>query len=275
MTRGRAGTGTPTVVLPHVRISFGGTIGVPAVEVWENTINYTGATDALTADIMAAGASLPDQMAQLKIDIVRWFSSIDTAVNGAGASLISNSVALDYIKLNLVGPNNRYTNQPNTLQFAGIQAQGPQPSDGPPMPWQSTYGITLRVVNRRTGRGSKGRVFPPLAGCSPPVGSPYIDARLADAMTHSFATLLGDINTHLFSSNGFVHPAADPGVGNCIVVSPVPHKGPNIGAAALNSVITKVEINRVADVMTSRVNRVPRKTDGDLAVPVLTNPPAA
>lgn len=274
MTRGRAGTGTPTVVLPHVRISFGGTIGVPGVEIWENTINYTGATDALTADIMAAGASLPDQMAQLKIDVVRWFSSTDTSVNGAGASMISNSVFLDYIKLNLVGTNNRYLGQPNGIQFTPIQAQGAQ-LDGPIMPWQSTYGITLRVANRRTGRGSKGRIFPPLAGASPPVGSPYIAAALADAMTHSFAVLLGDINTHLFSSNGFVHPAADPGVGNCIVVSPVPHKGPNVGAAALNSVITSVEINRVADVMTSRVNRIPRKTDGALPVPVLTNPPAA
>lgn len=275
MTRGRAGTGTPTVVLPHVRITFGGTLGNPAAEVWENTINYTGATDALTADIMAAGASLPDQMDALKIDILRWFNSADASTNGAGASCISPMVGLDFIKLNLIGANNRYLGQPNGIQFATVYGPGaPVGLYGvQSLPWQATTGITLRCANRRTGRGSKGRIYPPMAGVGPVNGSPYSDAGAVAAMTHSFADLLGDINAHLFSTNGFAHPLADPGVGNCIIVSPQPHKGPNAGAAPLNSVITKIEINEVMDVMTSRVNRIPRRTPGPLAVPTLTNPP--
>lgn len=258
-----------TTVLPHVKIAWGGSLGTPAVEVWTNSIAWKTVTGGGWDTLLGRGRdAFVAQMAGLSTAISDWFSLQVWAnrgdhLKGAG---ISPNAKLEWVKLNAIGADGKYLYASNTFFYpAAIPGGGAQADSGSgpfySPPWQATTAITLRTTIAR-GRGSHGRIYPPLAVYAPDPNVPYQSLNVANQMCGAFTGLLDNFNSGLFLSGNSGYDQAmapiDETAGDCCIVSTSPTSGPHVGAPALLTPILTVEVDRVPDVQTRRVNRVPR-----------------
>jgi hypothetical protein len=260
-----------TTVLPHVKIAWGGSIGTPSAEVWTNSIAWVPKGNDMSGVTSQGLTGLQAQMGGLSTAIQNWFqdpiwgNDPDTA-KGAG---ICPDAKLEWVKCNAIGADGKYLFASNTFFYpAPIPGGGTQGGTNTPSyqpPWQMTTAITLRTTVAR-GRGSKGRIYPPLAGGPPDPGVPYQNLKIVTQMTNGFTGLLDNINAGMYvgsgnSAQGYDQSGiANDHYGNCVIVSTMPHTGPHAGAAPLLTPILSVEVDRVADVQTRRVDRIHRST---------------
>lgn len=260
-----------TQVKPHCKISWGGELGNPAAEVWANGLSWVPKGDDMSGVIALGLAGEQEQMAGLSTAIQNWFQTPATfggSLSDKGAG-IAPTAKLHWVKFNAVGADGKYLFASNTFFYpaaiagGGVHGVGGVSAPFTP-PWQMTTAITLRGTVSR-GRGSHGRIYPPLAGVGPTVDLPYEDVAVATQMTNSFVGLLDNINDGLYNTYD-TSGAAEHHIGNCVIVSTVPLAGPHAGAPAMLTPIVSVEIDRVPDVQTRRVNRVPRLTAGSQQV---------
>nr|CRY95896.1 hypothetical protein [uncultured prokaryote] len=228
---------------PHVRIQIGGTLGVPAVEIWSNAFRYYKANGVAPNAVDLQGAA--DALAGPVSD---WITRPE--------SLIGNVVGLTYIKAVWVQSNGRQRDT-NTAQheFApavmGTNAQAAI--------WEQTYCLTFRTPIKR-GRAHSGRIYPPVAGHGAGGGTPYCSAADADGMAASGAQLLTAMGNAIA---GVIEPGGP--TGGFYVFSP----GEAVrGTQPVAHPITSVVVDRVADIMHSRTNRVPRAEGAPSPVPL-------
>lgn len=269
-TKGPAET---TTVLPHCKISWGGSLGNPKVEIWANSVAWVPKDNDMSGVISQGLVGEQAQMGGLSQAIQDWFSlPLDlTAPATQKGTGIGQAAVLEWVKFNAVGSDGKYLFPSNTFFYAnpvhggGTTGQSVQYSNPE---WATTYAITMRGTVAR-GRGSHGRIYPPLAGCGPEGTTPYLSLNAATQMTNAFTGLLDNFNSgfyfgpeHGYDTSG----TAEHIPGNCVISSVVPHRGPHAGAPALLTPIVGVEVDRVADVMTSRVNKVARLTAGRQSV---------
>jgi len=235
MTQGGGTTGDigpAGVVKPHVRLSWGGTLGTPAVEVWSNSINFqvqvAPSPDELQAAAEAAGPV-----------IAAWISD--------GNSKIAQTVALTWVKAVFVKGDGKQRDVNTALYELPAPAVGGMFN---PLPiWAQTYAITLRTDKQR-GVGHAGRIFPPISGPGPETGnSPYAPAAAIQTMTEKFATMLDTLVSTLGDAIPSVAGAILPAI-----VSRVTGTNPT----PLLTPITSIVMDRVADIQHRRTNRVPR-----------------
>lgn len=220
---------------PHLRISFGGTIGDTSVgEIWSNTIRYVlagqAAPSANTLQTVADNVAAP---------LSAWFSS--------AAALISSVANLTYVKATWVLDTGKQRDS-NTAQHE-YAAPGPTGGHSFNPIWEQSYVITLRSGLKR-GRGHAGRIYPPLSGNGPTGVTPYCSAADATGMAHAFALGMTQIATAI---SNVVEPGGP--TGGFAVVSPGSR---NAGTLPLYQYIQTVVVDRVADIMHSRTNRVKR-----------------
>lgn len=258
-----------TTVLPHIKIAWGGSLGDPGMEVWTNSIGWMAKTDSNWTNIVNRGVSgTQDNISALSTAIGQWFQtpcSTETADTEKGAG-INPQANLEWVKLNIIGANGKYLFASNTF-FYPVAISGGGTMAGNSLyspPWQMTTAITLRTTVSR-GRGSKGRIYPPMAGAPDNRSNgPYSYPAVTQQMANGFAGLLDNINSGLYfstSSGGYDTQigAANALEGNCCIVSTSPTSGPHAGATPLLSPILTVEVDAVPDVQTRRVNRIPRR----------------
>lgn len=264
-----------TTVLPHVKIAWGGSIGDPKAEVWANSLAWAPKDLDMSGVISDGLAREQANILGLATAIQQWFQTPttfqgqDRTLKGAGVSPMAK---LEWVKLNAVGADGKYLFPSNTYFFpAKISGGGVHVDNSGAYrpPWQMTTAITLRTTVAR-GRGSKGRIYPPLAGGPPDTDAePYQAEYLVNQMANSFTGLLDNINAGLYmagstGSGGYEPSGGFPNShpGNCVIASVSPHTGPHAGAAPLLTPILKVEVDRTADVQTRRVDRIPRSITG-------------
>lgn len=135
-------------VVPHLRLSWGGTLGVPPVEIWTNTLKW--ANDQSQAP--DAGA-LESALLAIKAPLTTWFKS--------SAAQIGLNAALTWIKLNYIQANGLQRDV-NTVQQDVTATVGATTFVNSPI-WIQSYALTLRTGLKR-GRGHAGRIFPPNCG---------------------------------------------------------------------------------------------------------------
>lgn len=228
-------------VLPHLRLSWGGNLGAPAVEIWSNALNFSVGPEAPTADelqAIAAAAVAP---------VRQWISSPD--------SKIGNCVSLNWIKAVWVlnSGKQRDTNTAVKDLVSGEIAYGMMT----PVPiWEQSYAITLRTALTR-GPGHAGRIYPPVSGPPPENnGTPYAAKDVVDAMTVTFTLMVSGLTAAI---NQVVDPLTGSQSSNgrkakLIVVSRQTLTNP----LARNTEVTRVVIDRVADIQHRRTNRLQR-----------------
>lgn len=228
---------------PHVRIQIGGTLGVPAVEIWSNSFRYYKANGVAPNPVDLQGVA--DALAG---PVSAWI--------GRPESLIANVVGLTYIKATWVQANGRQRDA-NTAQHDF--APTVMASHGGAVIWEQTYVLTFRTPVKR-GRAHSGRIYPPVAGNGVQGGTPYCSVDDANGMAHSGAQLLTEMGAAIA---GVIEPGGP--TGGFYVFSPGEAlKGTQPVAHPINAVV----VDRVPDIMHSRTNRIPRAEGAANQVPL-------
>lgn len=223
------------VYVPHLKLSFGGTIGQPEVEQWSNTVRFdTGGFDVPEGNIDAA-------LGAIRPIVETWFRSPDTSISAVAR--------LKWLKLNWILANGRQrsvnTHQVDTLANGG---------EGGAVHWYQTLALTMRTDLQR-GRGHAGRIFPPVVVAFPEGNSPYIAAVKADKMAASWAATLSALATSLGSNLGGGEGTF---VGVWPVVASPGESDPTSFQGPLMNRITRVVVDRVGDVQHRRTAQIPR-----------------
>jgi hypothetical protein len=222
---------------PHIKISFGGTIGNPPLEIWSNSVRFH-----------IPGNAPSEQGLQ---DIANAAAPYVSAWIGRGASAIRQAVLGTYVKAVWVQANGRQRDA-NTAQADLVPATSFGTLAAPGI-WPQTYCLTFRTAIKR-GRAHSGRIYPPYAGNGASAGSPYLAQGDAQGMANSGAVLLTNLRLAVSATSVGASPT---------VFSP----GDTVkGTPPVYNPITAVVVDRVADIMHSRSNRVPRSESQPEAV---------
>lgn len=237
--------------LPHLKLEIGGNLGVPAVDIWSNTVRFKIEDD----DDPEVPSQLPrpEQLDAILFvmgqDIVSWFQDSD--------SLIGQNAILTYAKLNAITATGKQR-EVETHRIDLGPTSGPV---GNPMPhWFVTAALTMRTEKAR-GRAHSGRIFPPCVGAPPQGQTPYISVTAAGLMGENFATALNTWSSKIATAGSPTTTDVYP-----VVASPLTTVGPNPGPALLQRV-TAIAVDRVADVQHRRTNRVPRLEGNRQVIP--------
>lgn len=228
--------------LPHLKLSFGGDLGNPKMEIWNCTVRFKAGADSDNTDPSAdfTSAQIDAALGALTTPLATWFASADAQ--------LSSVAILNYAKLNWVMANGLQrdvnTHRVDTGPAAGGNGAANQPH------WHTTFALTLRTGVAR-GRAHSGRIFPPAVHCPPELASPYISAAHANQMATAFATALNNISEAIQDARGDGTPVF-PVVGSPASTSIGDTRG------ALLERITGVVVDRLADVQHRRTNAIPR-----------------
>lgn len=232
--------------LEHIKISMFGTLGTTnagasaPVEIWSCGLRFYSPTN-----IVPTPADLASIGVQTINNIKKWFTS--------GGAIISPTAQLGGIKVIYVTNTGKQRDVNTVVVDAPPNTFGTGTSGSPI--WEQSYALTFRTAIQR-GRGHSGRIYPPLSGSQPDIGSPYCPANDASAMATAGALLLRDTENGI--QNGFGHTVDF----YAAVMSTGDTAG--TGIAPLATKITGVACDRVADIQHRRTNKVPR-AEGVLA----------
>lgn len=239
----RRGPHNPAITwTPHLKVSWGGTLGTGTKEVWTNSIRFL----YLAAGFVPSEAQLTVADAGVWAALQNWFG--DTSAGSS--SFIGEDAHLAWLKMNSIDVNglqvSQATHQYDPAPQAGLNLNT--------VPFYQTYAITLRTALKR-GRAHSGRIFPPLVEPVVEVGTGMCTTQSATAMANSFATCLKAMTTALVTASQ---------VGSFAVLSP---GNTTKGQLPLATVITSTVVDRVPDVQHRRTNRLPR-AEGNVIVAV-------
>jgi hypothetical protein len=230
-----------TKVIPHLRLTWGGTIGSPEVDAWSNGIAFAVGPEAMSAEELELAVDTCGPV------LKAWITSSN--------SQIGLPVLLEWVKAVWVKADGK-NRDVNTAVFelndtSARGALSPSPS------WNQSYALTLRTDISR-GRGHSGRIYPPVSGGNPEGTTPYLKGQFADLMAQQFATCL----TALKAAIGAAQTPQNSRPAVPVVVSRVTDDG----RPPILTPITHVVVDRVADVIHSRTAQVPRNESATFTV---------
>jgi hypothetical protein len=224
-----------TTYTPHLRLSFGGTLGSTVPEQWSNTLRFHVVGNEPTRDQLVNACAATIQ------GLTSWFRS-----SGARHS---SQAHLAWVKLNWIGADGRQRDA-DTVQFdLLVPADGYDNQFIPP--YYQTFAITLRTRTSR-GRGHSGRIFPPMVTYGPELGTPYATPQMATAMATAFVTMIREIR----SAMALTWQDSGVGLPDLAVMSAGDSTRPN--RPALWTPVIAAVVDRTPDVQHRRTNRVPR-----------------
>lgn len=233
------------VVLPHLKLSWGGGIGVPKVEVWSNALNFNVFPDE------PSSAELENAAQACAAPLTAWIQN--------PAARIGTACYLQWVKAVWVKADGKQRDLntalyeiPTNDQRSGVMSPNPI--------WEQTYAITLRTELSR-GPGHAGRIFPPLSGPLPENNtSPYAAVTVIDGMTTAFGQMIQGVLSALQGTmNG--------GVGGPRNIYPVVvSRRTATNPTPKLTTITRAVMDRVADIQHRRVNRVERNEGAEVTI---------
>lgn len=232
--------------LPHLKITLGGVLGSPAVEIWSCGLRYYPASPSTPPT--------PNQLQGVADAVAPDASAWMSAPEGA----ISKSAYLTYVKAVWVLNTGKQRDANTAMHDFASPVQGG--GNNAAAIWEQSYALTFRTAVNR-GRGHSGRIYPPISGTGPAVGQPYCAAGDANVMASNGALLLTNAATHVA---GVIEPSGP--TGGFAVMSVGDTVG---GITPLATYITAVVCDRVADIQHRRVNRVPRLEGTTTTIPYI------
>lgn len=241
--RTHTGGSNVTTVIPHLRLSWGGTIGEPAAEIWTNTLKW-----ANDQSVEPTTAALERACTAVKAPLVAWFTSTQAQISAVAK--------LTWIKLNYIQTDGRQRDV-NTVVEDVTGVAGNVTTVNSPI-WVQSYALTLRTGLKR-GRGHAGRIFPPVCGLPSNyfAAGGYLMPTAADAMALKFGTCIRDVRNAMNAALGLEQP-------------PFLTEGPAYDAVVISASqtgdarppqsneIVSVVCDRVPDIQHRRTNRLPR-----------------
>lgn len=231
--------------IPHLKLSFGGNIGIPVMEAWSNTVCFKagGDPDEHSEPGAVVGADeIQSALEDARVPLASWFSSADAKIAGVAT--------LTWAKLVWIQANGRQRDV-NTARVDFVPVVSGGQNNAPH--WYTTFVLTERTALQR-GLGHSGRIYPPLVYAVNEGATPYISAALAAGMASAWATCLNGISEAI---QGSFLPELQGTPVYPVVAAARPTKIGDDRDAALVP-ITGVVVDRVADVMHSRTRQIPR-----------------
>jgi hypothetical protein len=226
--------------LPHLRVSFGGTLGTPAAEIWANSIrfksspNFSATAPSDEIDSAALDVALPLMVAPIKT----WIA--------AAPSKISNYATCTWAKLAWIKADGHQRDVATHV----VEVTAPNAGNSNLIPpYYQTFALTFRTDKRR-GRAHSGRIYPPMVAAALQ-GNGYIAPTDGDGMVGTAVTLLNALAAAIQpdgSGSAPVYP---------VVASPATATGPDAGGALLQRV-TGIVVDLVPDVQHRRTNQLKR-----------------
>lgn len=238
-------------VVPHLRLSWGGTLGVPAAEIWTNTLKW--ANDQTLAPTRAA---LVGAVAAVAAPLSAWFTSTEAEIH--------NTCKLTWIKLNYIQANGLQRDTDTVLYELAPAVAGGSAEAG--QHWIATYAITLRTGLSR-GRGHAGRIYPPQTGrpSTFTAATGYLATGSADDMALKFGTVIRDIRDAMNAALGLEQPPfLNEGVAYDAVVISASQTGD--ARPPQSNEIVSVVVDRVPDIQHRRTNRLPRSEGATVVI---------
>jgi hypothetical protein len=158
---------------PHIRVTFGGTIGTTTTETWSNTIRFYSLNFVPTLAQLQAAADA------LETPVKSWFT--------ASLSGIASTAKLSWIKVAWINADGKQRDQSTIIREFTPAAGGGGSTTSPP--WYQTVALTFRTRIKR-GRAHAGRIFPPVVNVSISPDQPYITAANAGSLATQGKNLL-------------------------------------------------------------------------------------
>lgn len=221
------------LVVPHMRLTWGGTIGTPPVDEWSNGLAFSVLPEAMSAEELGLAVDT------CAITIDKWIKS-----NGASIGI---AVQLTWVKAVWVNADGK--NRDVNTEVLDLGTSGGRGNNTVNPSWNQAYALTFRTDVTR-GRGHSGRIYPPLSGKNPTGNTPYLEKTEADLMAQAFATCITELKADIGA-------AQTPQFSRPVVPVVVSRRTPD-GRAPILTPIKRVVVDRVADVMHSRTRQVPR-----------------
>lgn len=155
---------------PYIRLTFGGSLGTPAKEIWSCTMKF-GSRSGGTGDGNADVASLTGT--QLLTAATAMKGHLATFHGSYGRT----QAMLQYVKLNAVGANDLQLTDPTVdYQFAGVAG-----GVNTPLPFSTAVVYEHRTLGRSRGFASHGRISYP--------GAPVVEGATGEVTTVGTATI--------------------------------------------------------------------------------------
>lgn len=220
-----------TPVLPHLRISWGGTLGDSNQDIWSNALNFR-----------VSGGGNPDasELEEIAAAVAPFLKFFVTGL----VFDVSPAVAMRWVKAVWVLGTGKQRDQNTAIFDLPSIGRGV----GSAKIWEQTYALTLRTALKR-GRGHAGRIYPPICGPQPSGQSPYAAVDFANDAAANYATGIKAVRDAINSTmNDALRTAFLTIVSRGTAANPTP----------LLTDVTTCVIDRVADIQHRRVNRVPR-----------------
>lgn len=242
---------------PHIRMTFGGTLGVPGVEQWSNTLRFHFGGVWAGVPIIGADPHEPDRdELQAACDLLGG-AITDWMVNDS--AYINNAAIARWVKLNWVQADG--TQRDTNTVVTDFTPVGGKKMTAPP-PWYTTQVITLRTAVTR-GRAHSGRIYPPLVWPGlESAYSPYISAGVSGEIAQAAAAFISSCVDRIDS----VTPPTFVDKPHAVVISPGSHLK---GTQPLAYDITGCVVDRVPDVMHSRTRSIQRLEGATAEVPAV------
>jgi hypothetical protein len=164
---------------PHILLAWGGRLGTLG-ESWSNQVRMTANTTSTAELENLAEQRIDDDIATKVKDLV-----------GSAGGLYSTQAYLDWVKMNAIGADGRYSSdsESNTFFYAPPQTVGIKGQ----APYQLAVVITFTTTAAR-GRGHQGRLYVPAGLVATDTGTIEIQNTFAVGAATAFATFLEAIN---------------------------------------------------------------------------------
>ena len=225
--------------LPHIKLTMTGGLGDSAdgtasgPEIWACGLRLHSAILEAAPPTVAELQALSDAWA---VPVRAWFVNPNSDISGIASLTVQKVVWV------LANGKQRDV---NTIvhDFASNTRGG-----GSNIPiWEQSYAITLRTALNR-GRGHAGRIYPPVSGGQPAaVDTPYLAFAEAAQMGSAADTFINALN-----SVGKTTVARATDLSVSIMSTGVDVRPP------IANVVTRLVVDRVADIQHRRTDRVPR-----------------
>lgn len=220
-----------TPAVPHVRLTWGGTLGGGAQDIWSNGLAFrvSNGLAPTAAELQAFAQATAPNLGDLV---------------SASVFQTSPAVTMRWVKAVWILNTGKQRDSETAIYDLPVPAVGA----GDSRIWEQSYCVTLRT-NVKRGRGHAGRIYPPINGPSPEGNGPYAALAFVNNAAQAYAAAFRACEVQLSDVMN------DPNRTGFLVIH---SRGTQENPIPIVTDVQSCVMDRVADIQHRRVNRVLR-----------------
>lgn len=228
-----------TPALPHLRLTWGGTLGDGGQDIWSNGVAFR------VSNGLAPTAAELNGIAEGCAPTLRDFITVPLFQ-------VSPAVKMTWVKAVWVLNTGKQRDQDTAIYDLPAAGVG----GGDARIWEQTYALTLRTDVKR-GRGHAGRIYPPVSGPQPEGTGPYAPLAFVNNAAQNYAAGLRACELKVSEVMN------DPNRTAFLIIH---SRGTRENPLPIVTDVQSCVMDRVADIQHRRVNRVQRNEGNTYAI---------